>query len=125
MIRRALFAGTLFLLGSCAQVAEITGGEKDTLPPTLIASLPPNGSVRFSGVVILLEFDERITLDRVRDRLLVSPPLDDHPQVRVVGARSVVTGEIPPFSIAVGNPARVIRKLEPHEIKPHDHHRTQ
>jgi acetyltransferase-like isoleucine patch superfamily enzyme len=38
----------------------------------------------------------------------------------VVGARSVVTGDIPPFSIAVGNPARVIRKLEPHEVKLHD-----
>ena len=38
----------------------------------------------------------------------------------VVGARSVVTGEIPPFSIAVGNPARVIRKLEPYELKPND-----
>lgn len=36
----------------------------------------------------------------------------------VVGARSVVTEDIPPFSIAVGNPARVIRKLAPGEAKP-------
>jgi len=43
----------------------------------------------------------------------------------VVGARSVVTGDIPPFSIAVGNPARVIRKLEPHEVKPHEPTRIQ
>jgi acetyltransferase-like isoleucine patch superfamily enzyme len=35
----------------------------------------------------------------------------------VVGARSVVVDSVPPFTIAVGNPARVIRKLEPHEIK--------
>lgn len=36
----------------------------------------------------------------------------------VVGARSVVTEDIPPFSIAVGNPARVIRKLAPGEARP-------
>jgi acetyltransferase-like isoleucine patch superfamily enzyme len=36
----------------------------------------------------------------------------------VVGARSVVTEDIPPFSVAVGNPARVIRKLTPDEAKP-------
>jgi len=43
----------------------------------------------------------------------------------VVGARSVVVDSVPPFTIAVGNPARVIRKLEPHEIKPHDPTRIQ
>jgi acetyltransferase-like isoleucine patch superfamily enzyme len=31
----------------------------------------------------------------------------------VVGARSVVAADVPPYSVAVGNPARVIRKLEP------------
>jgi acetyltransferase-like isoleucine patch superfamily enzyme len=31
----------------------------------------------------------------------------------VIGARSVVVEDVPPFSVAVGNPARVIRKLEP------------
>lgn len=43
----------------------------------------------------------------------------------VVGARSVVVDSVPPFTIAVGNPARVIRKLEPHEIKQHDPARNQ
>jgi len=31
----------------------------------------------------------------------------------VIGAASVVTTDVPPFSIAVGNPARVIRQIEP------------
>lgn len=31
----------------------------------------------------------------------------------VIGARSVVTADVPAFSVAVGNPARVIRQLDP------------
>lgn len=34
----------------------------------------------------------------------------------VVGARSVVVEDVPPYSVAVGNPARVIRKLEPPKL---------
>jgi acetyltransferase-like isoleucine patch superfamily enzyme len=30
----------------------------------------------------------------------------------VVGARSVVSGEIPPNSLAIGSPAKVIRRLD-------------
>src|SRR5260221_9818507 len=31
----------------------------------------------------------------------------------VVGARSVVVEDVPPFSVVAGNPARLIRRLEP------------
>jgi len=34
----------------------------------------------------------------------------------VVGARSVVVENVPPFSVAVGNPARIIRKLDPPKL---------
>jgi acetyltransferase-like isoleucine patch superfamily enzyme len=30
----------------------------------------------------------------------------------VIGARSVMIEDVPPFSVAVGNPARVIRQLD-------------
>ncbi len=30
----------------------------------------------------------------------------------IVGARSVVAGDVPPFTVVAGNPARVIRKIE-------------
>jgi acetyltransferase-like isoleucine patch superfamily enzyme len=34
----------------------------------------------------------------------------------VVGAGSVVTKDIPPYSIAAGNPARILRQRDPEEI---------
>jgi acetyltransferase-like isoleucine patch superfamily enzyme len=36
----------------------------------------------------------------------------------IVGARSVVTQDVPPFTIVAGNPARVIRQLEHHRSRP-------
>ena len=34
----------------------------------------------------------------------------------IVGARSVVTEDVPPFTVVAGNPARMIRKLENNEL---------
>ena len=37
----------------------------------------------------------------------------------IVGARSVVTSSVPPFTIAAGNPARIIRELTTEELERH------
>jgi hypothetical protein len=87
---RGSFIALLLLLCGCAQVAEISGGERDSQPPLLVAADPPPLSTNFKGSRITLLFNERIQLERVRERMLVSPPLDVPPTVRLSGARSVV-----------------------------------
>ena len=37
----------------------------------------------------------------------------------VVGARSVVTVDVPPFTIVAGNPARILRRFSPEEVIHH------
>lgn len=34
----------------------------------------------------------------------------------VIGSGSIVTKDIPPYSVAVGNPAEVLKKIDPHEL---------
>lgn len=80
----------LVFLAACAQVRELQGGEKDTDAPKLLAAEPPSGSVRFSADRIVLKFNERVKLERVRDRLLISPPLDKSPDVTVSGGQEVI-----------------------------------
>ena len=36
----------------------------------------------------------------------------------IVGAKSVVTQSVPPFTVVAGNPARVVRQLDPNEQHP-------
>lgn len=80
----------ILLLAACAQIKEPQGGPKDTEPPKLISAEPADGSIRFSGKRIVLHFDERVKLDRVRERLLVSPLLAKAPDVTVSGSKDVV-----------------------------------
>lgn len=77
------------LLAACAQVAELSGGPKDEAPPVLVRSSPQQGATGYKGTLIVLEFDERIQPDRVRERLLVSPPLEKAPDVRLLNARTL------------------------------------
>lgn len=43
----------------------------------------------------------------------------------VIGARSVVASDIPPFTVAAGNPARVVRAFTPEEINHADPHMAE
>lgn len=88
-MRRLAILSVAALITGCAQVRDISGGDKDATGPVLLSSNPPNGSVRFSGDRFTLRFDERIQVERPRTGLLVSPPLDPPPTIQVSGGREV------------------------------------
>ena len=88
-IKNTLFcvviAGLLYAVSvmssGCAQVGMPTGGLKDTLPPVLLNSNPPDRSVNFNKDRIVLTFDEYIQLQDVQQNLLVSPVPKINPNV--------------------------------------------
>lgn len=86
---RALILIIPFLFSGCAQVAELSGGDRDLDPPVLLFADPPHLSTDQQVDRIRLTFDERIRLDNVRDNLLISPPIDPRPVVRIVGPRTI------------------------------------
>ena len=90
MKKNAFFVASALLLGACAQVREPQGGPKDTVAPLLLQADPPNNSTRFASQRIVLRFSERVKLDRVRDKLLISPPLVSPPDVLVSGGSNVI-----------------------------------
>jgi hypothetical protein len=84
----AMMLAALFAVG-CAQVKEITGGERDTIAPRLLASVPAQASVGYQGDRIILQFDERVVLERPGDRVLISPPLEVPPTYKQTGPKEV------------------------------------
>ena len=71
------------LCWQCAQQGSPTGGPKDEDPPVVEECHPPNYSTRFEAKKIEITFDEYIVLDNVNQELVVSPPMEEKPQVKL------------------------------------------
>lgn len=66
------------------------GGPKDEVPPMEVSAEPANGSVGFTGKRIEVTFNEYLQLDNVSQHLLMSPPQQNPPEVKVRGKRLLV-----------------------------------
>ena len=71
-----LFLFTL-LLFSCARVGSPVGGDKDTIPPTVIGSNIDSSRVNVPRNIreLRIDFDEYINLREINKQLIISPPL--------------------------------------------------
>lgn len=77
--------GAIIIIGSngCAQIGSISGGLKDSLPPTLLSADPKLLSTNFTGNKITFTFDEYIDeLQDVQTNVLVSPYPKVNPEFR-------------------------------------------
>ena len=61
-----------FLIG-CAQMSPLTGGYKDTIPPNLIASIPPENSTNTNPNQFYFAFDELIDASKLQESIIISP----------------------------------------------------
>lgn len=76
---------TLLLLQQCAQVQAPSGGPKDTEPPEVVRALPSNGTVEFQGQGFVLQFDEFVRTRQLQQELIISPPLEEDPEITLKG----------------------------------------
>ena len=66
------------------------GGPKDTTPPVPRGSEPEIGALNFKGKRIEVTFDEYLQLDNVSQHLLMSPPQQTPPDVKVRGKKLII-----------------------------------
>lgn len=76
-----MFAGILWY--SCAQIRPLKGGEKDTVSPIALSVYPPHLTTSFTSNQIVFNFDEYIQLNNITQELIISPPLQKQPKIRV------------------------------------------
>ncbi|MFH0762166.1 MAG: Ig-like domain-containing domain [Bacteroidota bacterium] len=86
------FLLSLCLIVGCAQQSGVlSGGEKDTKPPEVLKSVPPNFSTHFAANKITMTFDEYFDLKNINQKLVVSPPMDKKPEFKVKGKNLEIT----------------------------------
>ena len=87
-IRRAfpvLLTG--WLLYSCASIGRPEGGPRDFDPPRFLGSNPPAGSLNNTRQRITLTFDEYIQLENAVEKVVISPPQLQMPEIKTSGKR--------------------------------------
>ena len=64
------------LFVQCAKRGNPTGGPEDETPPVLLRSVPELNATQFSEDRIRLYFVEYVKLNKLKEQLIISPPLD-------------------------------------------------
>ena len=77
--------GMLALWNSCAQVGSPSGGPRDTIPPEVLNTEPPNYSTNFNATSIEIEFNEYYQIKNRQNAVMVSPPMEENPRVAEKG----------------------------------------
>lgn len=96
LLKNRIKAKTLFLpfyllvfllLVSCAKMGQPDGGWFDETPPKVIGASPADGAVNVNQKKINIYFDEFIKLDNPSEKVVVSPPQLEQPEIKGAGRR--------------------------------------
>ncbi len=95
-MKKILISVTIIIIGvvvySCANKAQgPTGGLKDETPPKVMKSVPLNGALNFRKKEVHILFDENISVEKVTDNVVISPPQSKQPDVKGNGKTISVT----------------------------------
>ena len=74
------------IITACASRGRPSGGEPDVTPPEIEKEIPENYSTNFKGDEIRIFFNEFVKTKDLQKQLIISPPMDNQPDIRPLGA---------------------------------------
>ena len=75
----------ILLACACANIGSPDGGPYDETPPRVIASSPANQATRSDKRKIAIQFNEYVKIENASEKVIVSPPQGEMPNIRAVG----------------------------------------
>jgi len=78
------------MLAACANIGSPDGGPYDETPPKVVGTHPAFAATNAKAGKIVIEFDENIKLDRPSEKVVVSPPQINQPEVSANGKRITI-----------------------------------
>lgn len=71
----------ILAFAQCAKRGRPSGGALDSIPPKPLRISPENYKTNFTGNKITVQFDEYIRLDNLQENLIISPPMEETPNI--------------------------------------------
>ena len=81
----------VLLLVSCAKMGQPDGGWFDETPPKVIGAEPADGGIRVTAKKVNIYFDEFIKVDNPSEKVVVSPPQLETPEIKASGKKIQVS----------------------------------
>lgn len=82
---------TMLVMAACARMGQPDGGWYDETPPHILSSSPADKSVGVKEKKIYINFDEYIQIENAQEKVIVSPPQIEQPEIKSQGKRIVVS----------------------------------
>ncbi len=83
--RGLALASLLVLLVACASIGSPDGGRYDEEPPVVVSAQPGNKATKVKSKKATINFNEYIKIDNPSEKVIVSPPQTEMPNIRAVG----------------------------------------
>ena len=80
----------MIVVYSCASMGNPDGGPYDEEPPKFVRSTPKPFAINSKEKKVTIEFDEFIKLEKAAEKVVVSPPQLEQPEIRASGRKVVV-----------------------------------
>lgn len=80
----------MIVVYSCASMGNPDGGPYDEEPPKFVRSTPKPFAINSKEKKVTIEFDEFIKLEKAAEKVVVSPPQLEQPEVKASGRKVVV-----------------------------------
>lgn len=80
----------MIVVYSCASMGNPDGGPYDEEPPKLVRSTPKPFAINSKEKKVTIEFDEFIKLEKAAEKVVVSPPQLEQPEIKASGRKVVV-----------------------------------
>ena len=74
-------------LSGCAAIGNPDGGPYDETPPRITGSHPENGATGVKNRKITIDFNEFIKIENAAEKVVLSPPQLEQPEIKVVGKK--------------------------------------
>ncbi len=86
----AVLTVATLIAAACANIGSPDGGPYDETPPVIVNTTPKYGAAKSKATKIVLEFDENIKIENASEKIIVSPPQIEQPEISALGKKITV-----------------------------------